>query len=726
MRAHRASVCMNRANNLQAQGQHGAAETLYAEAQSLFDALPDSEAVRTHRASVRMNRAGNLQAQGQHGAAESLYAQAQPLFDALPDSDAVRVDRAKVRSNRIRNLIISGRPDAVRGTWAEGVQVLQSLHGHSGSDYGQLVRRYSRDGIRLFRRGVLSLSECETAVLALCRSGIDHLDCAPEVLMEESGAPPASAKDIAALMSLAVSWLIEIGHTGQAVALLTEYSGRYANAQRLLAEEAASPPQEAERHPVTQLRLQLRDANWALRAWEAQSTRGDDFALEQARLRQERDTLRDALLAAVREHGAGETSHDLSTAFLSQRLGPEGRALVLLLRVSEPDGDGMDDIRDQALALVLAPGATDFQRVPLPEGVWLAAAHPDKLPQATISSSPQRGANTRHGQPVMASGLAVRAAVDAGWAAIIPFLGNAREVFVGVNQHLAQLPWQVAEDEGGRKLYVHYGVHRVVQALEAGPTAAVAAPDPQRPLGVLAHSPEDTLVIGQSLLPPIPGVEADQAIALALYPTCEPLRGREDFLRSTSPLLQLSCHGLPDWVHSGPDEPEAGFTSVYDFDRALRERKQVLDALILLACSTGQANDNAWGEVQGWSAVLGDRARLVVAPLYPVDDLLCSLFVLILLREWQACGDLRQALTRTRTRLRSGQWADSDAQTESLCAQWYAALSQAYDDDPDPIEQARGYAEARHLLYRDPNPVPDNRLESAALQRLTEAFVVFG
>jgi len=376
--------------------------------------------------------------------------------------------------------------------------------------------------------------------------------------------------------------------------------------------------------------------------------------------------------------------------------------------------------------LVLAPGATDFQRVPLPEGVWLAAAHPDKLPQATISSSPQRGANTRHGQPVMASGLAVRAAVDAGWAAIIPFLGNAREVFVGVNQHLAQLPWQVAEDEGGRKLYVHYGVHQVVQALEADPTAAVAAPDPQRPLGVLAHSPEDTLVIGQSLLSPIPGVEADQAIALALCPTCEPLRDREAFLQSTSPLLQLSCHGLPDWVHTGPDEPQAGFTSVYDFDRALRERKQVLDALILLACSTGQANDNAWGEVQGWSAVLGDRARLVVAPLYPVDDLLCSLFVLILLREWQACGDLRQALTRTRTRLRSGQWADSDAQTEGLCAQWYAALGQAYDDDPDPIEQARGYAEARHLLYRDPNPVPDNRLESAALQRLTEAFVVFG
>ena len=139
-----------------------------------------------------------------------------------------------------------------------------------------------------------------------------------------------------------------------------------------------------------------------------------------------------------------------------------------------------------------------------------------------------------------------------------------------------------------------------------------------------------------------------------------------------------------------------------------------MQACILVACSTAQAAENAWGEAGGWAAVLHGRCELVLGALHPVDDLFCTLFVLLLHRQWRADGDLKEALRQVRQRLRSGRWADDEAGIQELQQQWEQAL-RAIPASEATIDAARDTLDVRDIAYDEPT-----------LCRLVEGFVVFG
>jgi len=122
--------------------------------------------------------------------------------------------------------------------------------------------------------------------------------------------------------------------------------------------------------------------------------------------------------------------------------------------------------------------------------------------------------------------------------------------------------------------------------------------------------------------------------------------------------------------------------------------------------------------------VLHDRVEAVLGALYPVDDLLCSLFVLLLHRAWASTGDLRSALTDAKHCMRSGQWADDPAQEDEILAIWCSALAGgarrfksggSFRVDT-ALQRARDHFEHRRSAYLD-----DHRT-----RLVTEAFVLLG
>ena len=710
IRRERGSLCMNWAGTLREMGRLDEAEALYLEAYGLIDQLGFSHDIFRTRARVRMNRAANLSALGRYAEAEVEVGDALKLYEGMPDTESVRFDRSQAQLNRIEGLRMAGREaDAVALLDAE-LDLLSSLRVHTAAEVaGQLAQLVRQTG-RLARSGTLAATRCAVILQTLTDWSLTWLDTMVSPQHDDVREPPPGALDAAQAVRAAISWFIETGRTELALEVLMGYHNRYASAQRLLS-LASQPIEQGELtdgERIRQLKLQLRSLAGQLQAQEERdpSTRDSAFTTRRDELRDRRQRVLDELIQRLRSFR--EESEGSQNGFALQRvqamLGPD-HALMVLLDVVLPNSD-----TEQGLALLIR--GSEVRAIMLP----IVVAPTSQRATAVVMPGATRGSHDARGGRLLRRATDMRETVRAGWAAVGPFLSGVQQVHVAVHQSMGELPWQTAEDEvsAPRSLSVFHGLGLALHALERGTTPTVPAPEAGRRLGLLAHSPE------HGRLGPIPGVYADRTVTQRLVEHHRRLEGRDELLAAGEPLLQLSCHGEPKNVLTGLG---AVHTSAYELLEVLRGRNERLQACILVACSTGLAADNEWGESGGWGAVLGERADLVVGALQPVDDLLCSLFVLLLHRDWQALGDLKVALRSVRNRLRSGKWADDEQALAEVGHQWLVAIEASHDARlrPRPHEmsaaqRARKFLASRRTLYH----------QEPRLQCVAELFVAFG
>jgi hypothetical protein len=203
----------------------------------------------------------------------------------------------------------------------------------------------------------------------------------------------------------------------------------------------------------------------------------------------------------------------------------------------------------------------------------------------------------------------------------------------------------------------------------------------------------------------------------------------EELLCTDAPFVQISSHGDEFSLHTGPGGRWlSAFELAYALDRATADTDlPPIRALITVACSTSQAGTNVMGESGGWPVMLEGCVGVVLGALYPVDDVFCTLWLLLLHGQWHRCGDLRAAVVRVREQMRSGAWAESETEGRELQSLWAEALRIAAerqlgapDCDVELLSDAVAlvghyYAHRHHLYEVEPR-----------FQSVTEAFVAFG
>lgn len=733
----------NHAINLQALGRYEAADDLFRSALQRLQGLDETDAVHAMRATVLSNFANNANFLGRHAEAEQHFALAQDLFDALPDSESSSKSRTLVRVNRLTNLLARRDMDAASVLWPSCFERLQTLQGHSNPALPEAAAVMMQALIELVDANIYPADLGEQHAYALCRWSLDWIDIVSDPL-----APvPPGAEHVAATFGLALGWMMQSGRTDCIADLLSEQFGRFAAAERLAGEEAIHGITDL--HPVARLRQSVRRLNGELQALESSlsdTPPGDDEPRAMRSLRARRDVEVNALRAALRIYRQSDdavTTTPMDRLAQAVRCTSDGtrRALVVLFRylvnVEDPSSPRPAS-HAQAAALIVMAGGQPPQLVSLPDLVLDVALngrktgkHPSQVrpvsaPTAMTASARASGA---HAPVLDADGWSLLQAVLAGKEALWPALGDVDEVFIATHHELGHLPWQGLHDR--RPVRVFHGVQLAVQALErVQPTMRIAPPDTKRKLGVLAHSPEPTpapgSIVGASgaWRHSIPGVYADQTVTRLLWPTAsELLHGKQALLVRLPPLLQLSCHGSAREVYTGKAQVS---TSAYELASAMDDMRgsRRFEAVLTIACNSAQAGTNAFGESGGWSVALHGKVDAVLGALYPVDDLLCSLFVLLLHRAWVRTGDLRAALAETRTRLRTGQWEQDTTGEADVFSMWCSALSSA-TGAAEPISsarlevvlrRARDHYDHRSTLYMD-----DRRM-----RLVVESFVILG
>ncbi|MCQ1549856.1 MAG: tetratricopeptide repeat protein [Candidatus Accumulibacter phosphatis] len=782
-----ANVRINRANTLQSRGRHLEAEALYAEIDALLWGLPASlekleartvaslnhginlqalghydaageqlraalqfllaqdrsTAVRSMQGTILSNLANNASLRGQYGESEQAFAAAIDLYDALPDSEDSFTGRLLVRVNRLSNLLADRQLSSTAALWPDSFERLQALQGHSNANLPEAATVLMQALIELGEAALCDLELCVQRAMALCRWSLDWIDLVSDPL-EPS---PPGAEHVVSTFGLAMGWMLQSEQTDSISELLSEQFGRFAAAERLAGEDVASGT--ANRHPIAALRTSIRRLSGELQALESSlpagnSTQGGARAMEL--LRSRRDTDVRALQAALRNQRQNDdAAARMSMAQVANavRPTPDGtrRALAILFRylvtVNDPT-DPKPTFRVAAAALVVTPNSTSPKVVLLPDVVLDVAVNGRETLDFGSPSRPMYAAaaaagmtRASHGQAPAASadGWSLRNAVKAGKEALWPAIGEVDEVFLATHHELGHLPWQSLGER--QPVRVFHGVQLAVQELRrTRRTMPIAPPSAGRHLGVLAHSPakrqrREATLTSSGWGTAIAGVYADRTVTRLQWPSVsETLEDKEALLQRLPALLQLSCHGTAREVHTGQ---AAASTSAYELGlaiSALAPPSHHLEAVLMVSCASAQAGTNAFGEAGGWSVVLHGKVDAVLGALYPVDDLLCSLFILLLHRSWARTGDLRAALADTRARLRNGRWGDDAAEEEDVLATWSSALASAVGDvEPrsagrlqQVLHRARDNFEYRHTLYLD-----DHRMRLVA-----ESFVILG
>jgi tetratricopeptide (TPR) repeat protein len=702
--------------------------------------------MRLSQASIRFHRASNLEELHQYEEAEQLNDEALAIYASMRKSDEVRVNKVGVSVNNLGVLLALGKRGQARDLCERTVEISLELVTHENANVPIVYLLLARSVIHL--NGAMTAQQgasddaalpdgrVETLLRALCRASIDWLDLMGRLSDSNSSVP--GGESVATTVQTSLSWLLRSsGRVLQATSLLADYYGRYASAQRLLLKSQGLEQAQDELiavgrangvvSQVDQLTLQLRGL---IGSYQALARQRDEYldadrnssAFRQlegqlAVIREQRLNIRSKLLKQLRQNRAdlecnGSDDVEVTAQRLQVAIGQAPRALVLLLEINDSDGF------NKAVALLFLGMRTQS-----------FVAHIVQLPAQVLESLGQRrsdecrssrGLNSTRGPQSAPDGLMLRNTVLSAWTVLEPLLKDFEEVHIGVHQRLGELPWQAVDDqiEERRLICVHHGVSAALRALGRRGSPEVGPPRGEGKFGVLAHTPSHPVRLdldSENRLAPIPGVHADlKATQLVVGENHLLLRGRDALLEAVGglTLLQLSCHGEPRSAHTGPGSQR---TSAYELVMQLERHDAHLQACILVACSTARADENAWGESGGWSAALQDRCRLVLGALHPVADQYCTLFVLLLHRDWQELGDLKVALRRVRNRLRSGQWADSEHDLRQVQEQWLCAL-QAIPAGETIMDDARSLLRDRHDLYE----------RDADLRGMVEGFVVFG
>ncbi|KAK43950.1 hypothetical protein BG60_09080 [Caballeronia zhejiangensis] len=683
-----------------------------------------------------------------HTEAREHLSHALRIADQLPESDRSLSHRIVVRLNLISNALAASGVAYVVTMWPRCFELLQSLQGNADAQLPEVATSLMQALIELSDASAIGVSECAERAMMLCDWSLDWLDIVNDPLDEK----PAGAGQMATVLGLALGWLCQ-NKVRLVPALLSNQFGRFAAALR----ESSNLPSEngaGVASSVRVLRRAIRQIGGELQSLEA---RAQDLSTPSSTLREAEIHIFD--LRARRER----TISELRTALRATRAGDEQtdginidrlmrataspstdhhRAFVVIFRflmTEASGGDGRTILRPAAGALIVQSVAPEVQVVTLPPLVLDVALHGratrawsdvtlSGLSAGFLTGTPSLNGAHVDSHPVIADGEFLRKAVEAGWATIQPYVTPSVEnIFFATHHELGHLPWQILNDRA--PIRVFHGIQLATQAAERlEETHVIRPPNPDRLLGVLAHSPRHTgaqldNVHRDTAMGAIPGVYADLLVTREQWRnSSELLLGKEALLQRTPTLVQLSCHGTARTAVTGLEDAS---TSAYELARAIATRPESgrIEALITVACASAQAGTNAFGEAGGWSVVLHGHADVVLGALFPVDDVLCSLFVLLLHRSWKQCGDLRLALDATRKCLRGGEWANSLEQEIEIYMQWAKALADALTRALAPpahtvavMERARDHFEHRKSLYLD-----DERLRLIA-----EAFVILG
>lgn len=726
----RASLSLEHGGMLSRTGDYVAAEELLAEAQRIYEAQAPSQHIGLQLACAQFNRATNFHNLGRDREAMELLESAQSLFDVQPDSTAARYRRAIARVERCA-LLCSVAPDHAWGMWRDARGILSTLRDASGAFHAHLAQRLGSCLFLAYRTGLLSGEECRHEADSLAAWLLDWADLADIGEVAEH-----AAGGLRFFFGEYLSWLVATEHLEHVPEVLSTMFGRYAAAERALQRDAGS----ADADGLQDLALVIRGLNSQIGRLEAdpnllrRSPQIDEL-IERLYVQREAAC---SEFRARRQVGQGTES-------LDARLGPmpfsriaaalrarDRAALVILFRVQESDHDDEAQpnlSRSRAMSMVMRPGAARPAIVALPLTI-MAAATP---PYASVMPAGQGGYRGRlqRGSSAPAAGRVLREAVEEGWACILPELVGIDDIYVAMHHELGHLPWPAGlPAQKSARVRMHYGVTLAVQALEQEETVLpIAPPLPSGPIVVLAHSPsnepKDEYPFG-----PIPAVYGDLAVTVRHWAHAHKVvRDTEGLLATPAELVQISSHGDEFSLHTGPEYRRlSAFELAYALDQVGTSAGPPMRALITVACSTSQAGTNILGESGGWPVMLHGRVRAVLGALYPVDDFFCMLWVLLLHRQWQRCGDLHAALARTREQMRTGAWAESDADGEALLAAWSEGLQVAAERTgaqgipahqvgfADPYALAAHYYGMRLRLYDD----------EPRFQSVTEAFVVFG
>ncbi len=721
---------LNHAVNLQTIGLFQQAERGFAAADASLSDVPEMDSTNAIRAAIALNRGNNLNLLEQSPHAETTLALAQQLFDALPDSDDARLNRARARANRLANLLELSALSQADQLWTECYDLLIALQGHPSPDLLDIASLLVQSLFEFAKLVPSDRAIHEERARALNRWALDWLDIAAD----PSSEAPVGGLSIATLSGLVLGWLLEFDRVERIPEVLSECFGRYAEADAMAERETAAMSTTAP-HPLSTLRQEVRRLSAQLQALESAPETLANFPSQQQR-RDEVMSLRVNAVSALQAELREQREHEepvsaLNTSRLSRALqgGGARRALIVLFRVNRVVprvGMGLQT-EPEAAALLLS--SLD----PRPRTITVSGPAMDLgLRGATLyelpvgrdgEPQPLRGAGDSSFVAAKVDGRELRDAVQEAFSSMVAETRDTDEICIAAHQELGRLPWQAAED--GRPIRMFHGVRAALSALErGGPTLPICPPRSDRLLGVLAHSTDEATGSRDAELSAIPGVFADLSLTVELWPEAHrTLNGKDALLSEPLSLVQLSCHGTARHAHTGPGRIT---TSTYELARALSDRARVppFEALLNIACSSAHAGTNAFGESGGWATVLQGQVDVVLGALYPVDDFYCSLFALLLHDAWARLGDLRQALTDTRVRLRSGDWADTEQQARCLLQIWIRALSRTHPlkepIDASSLQQvtdrATNHWNERHSLY-DTDP---------RLSLLAEVFVIIG
>jgi tetratricopeptide (TPR) repeat protein len=740
----RFSTALNRANNLQALARPEAAADVLERAAVSLRELGTEEELPFEYANLLTNQGVNATIACEYPAANAYLRRALTLAAALPNSDRSSMHRIVVWTNLMANALADRHINSAASMWPKCFRRLQALQGHPDAQLPEVATSLMQALVELGETGAIEAEECARRAMMLCNWSLDWLDMVNDPLDEK----PPGAGQMATVFGLALGWMYG-NFQSLLPELLSAQFGRFAAAIRQSSEESAACERD-ETHPVSALRRSIHRISGELQALETAAQTDDvndayDTATRVQALRAQREadvlTLRGALRNLRQSDGFADTI-TLERMHLAAG-GPRGlrnRVLIVLFRFlsTEPAGkDGRTLLRPTAGALVVGP-VSAF--VTLPSLVLDVALH-GRTTQAwpTAGVSPELVSDHLAGSPALngahteshemnADGWFLRRAVEVGWDAIRSRLSCVlNDVFIATHHELGHLPWQILNEH--TPVRVFHGIALAINALErTEATRVIEPPGVDRPLGVLAHSPPNSGAYdaSSSRATPahaIPGVYADLVITRMQWPgASETLSGKEELLQHAPPLIQLSCHGNARIAHTGLEHDS---TSAYELARVMSARagSQRFEAVLTVACASAQAGTNAFGEAGGWSVALHGHVDAVLGALYPVDDVLCSLFVLLLHRSWAERRDLRLALDATRSRLRCGQWADSPAQEDHIHRQWTSALTEALARTSASVSRACAVIERANDHYANRDTL---YLEDERLRLITEGFVILG
>jgi tetratricopeptide (TPR) repeat protein len=756
--SNRAGVLVDHASYLLTHGRAKEASEIYRTTDILFESLPDNPAFYENRAIALLNHASSYRVSAEHDKAEIALGRAQQLFDSLSDSDATNAYRFYARVARTSNFLESGQVEEATRLWHDSHDILARLIGHLGSNIPAMVKQHVGNLFLLAQGTDMEPDVCERLALDLFNWALDWVDLTSDpsgtsVLLDEpvvnpDAVAPMRETDLDSLFGACLAWCVDRERYDAALRMLGDLFGRYAAAERVL---SAGRGQDAGSSEIHRLRVRLRAINGSIQVLGehagAPEPAADSGDAREALWQQRSETITQ-LLGKLREEQGRQAAGMLDTVSIDRvqaglqgpaqtnnradsQTGRIARGLVVLCRVNA-QGTAR---HARAIALVFKGDDSPVRVIELPSivrktaaftRVFLSTPHGNRQALEPMPGKPVRG--TYSGGSAAPDGAQLRAAVDSGWELIDAELDGMDEVFVAVHQELGHLPWQAVDTR--YLLRVFHSVRLAVSAMDRSDSVArIAPPDESLPLGVLAHSPASfdpamEEVLRRSGANPIPGVYADRHIACASWPAVEIISDKDTLLGSSLSLIQLSCHGDARKAYTGKGHL---YTTAFEFERKLTQRMR---ALLTIACSSGQAGTNGFGESGGWSAVLSEKVDVTLAALYPVADRYCPLFVLLLHRAWRQSADLRTALADTRMRLRSGQWADSADQEAELARVWTDAVrvSRETEREQEP-EQAHNQM---------PMDAPETWVASCLTDRkslyetdedfrlVAEAFVIFG